>query len=56
MASSINLSDIDINHTPISDCGGGGDDEDEFEGKLLHQSCLWDNLDLLNDLLFGDEV
>lgn len=32
------------------------EEEDDFEGKLLHQSCLWDNSDLLSDLLFGDEV
>lgn len=32
-------------------------DENDFEGKLLHQACLWDNSDLLEDLLFGgDEV
>lgn len=32
------------------------EEDDDFEGKLLHQSCLWDNSDLLSDLLFGDEV
>ena len=32
------------------------EDDGDFEGKLLHQSCLWDNSDLLSDLLFGDEV
>lgn len=33
------------------------DDEDgEFDGKLLHQACLWDNSDLLSDLVFGEEV
>ncbi|KAJ6225869.1 hypothetical protein RDWZM_004414 [Blomia tropicalis] len=36
--------------------GDGTDDENDFEGKLLHQSCLWDNSDLLSDLLFGDEL
>lgn len=30
--------------------------EFEFDGRLLHQSCLWGNTDLLTDLIFGDEV
>lgn len=30
--------------------------EDEFPGQLLHQSILWDNYDLLKDLLEGDQV
>lgn len=31
-------------------------DEDTFEGKLLHLSCIWNNPELLSDLLLGDEV
>lgn len=34
----------------------GDDDEDTFEGKLLHLSCIWNNPELLSDLLLGDEV
>ena len=36
--------------------GSGPDSDNDFEGKLLHQACLWDNSDLLSDLLFGEEV
>lgn len=28
----------------------------DFKGKLLHLSCLWNNPELLSDLLLGDEV
>lgn len=70
MASPISLSDIDIEPSgeennqqqppppppPLDNADEGEDNDDDFEGKLLHQSCLWDNLDLLTDLLFGDEV
>lgn len=31
-------------------------DDDNFKGKLLHLSCLWNNPELLSDLLLGDEV
>lgn len=30
--------------------------DDNFKGKLLHLSCLWNNPELLSDLLLGDEV
>lgn len=32
------------------------DTEEEFQGKLLHQAALWDNAELLGDLLNGDQV
>ncbi|OTF74150.1 hypothetical protein BLA29_005591, partial [Euroglyphus maynei] len=30
--------------------------DDNFKGKLLHLSCLWNNPELLSDLLLGDEA
>ncbi|XP_014247457.1 leucine-rich repeat serine/threonine-protein kinase 1 [Cimex lectularius] len=31
-------------------------DDDEFNERLLHQSALWDNAELLEDLLRGDQL
>uniref|UniRef100_A0A0A9YDP2 Transient receptor potential cation channel subfamily A member 1 n=1 Tax=Lygus hesperus TaxID=30085 RepID=A0A0A9YDP2_LYGHE len=31
-------------------------DDEEFNGRLLHQSALWDNAELLEDLLRGDQL
>ena len=30
--------------------------DEEFAGHLLHQSCLWGNHELLQDLLSGEQV
>ena len=30
--------------------------DEEFAGHLLHQSCLWGNHELLEDLLSGEQV
>ncbi|CAF1219671.1 unnamed protein product [Adineta steineri] len=32
------------------------DDDDNYPGKLLHQAALYLNVDLLKDLLTGDEI
>ncbi|XP_069190679.1 leucine-rich repeat serine/threonine-protein kinase 1-like isoform X2 [Procambarus clarkii] len=32
------------------------DDTEEFPGRLLHQAALWDNAELLEDLLNGDQL
>lgn len=31
-------------------------EEEDFSGRLLHQSALWDNAELLEDLLRGDQL
>uniref|UniRef100_T1HIN4 non-specific serine/threonine protein kinase n=1 Tax=Rhodnius prolixus TaxID=13249 RepID=T1HIN4_RHOPR len=31
-------------------------EEEDFNGRLLHQSALWDNAELLEDLLRGDQL
>ncbi|XP_037075012.1 serine/threonine-protein phosphatase 6 regulatory ankyrin repeat subunit A-like [Pollicipes pollicipes] len=32
------------------------EDVDEFPGRLLHQAALWDNAELLEDLLASEEI
>ncbi|KAF0297437.1 E3 ubiquitin-protein ligase XB3 [Amphibalanus amphitrite] len=32
------------------------EDSDEFPGRLLHQAALWDNAELLEDLLASEEI
>lgn len=32
------------------------DDEEDFPGRLLHQAALWENQELLEDLLNGDQI
>ncbi|KAK8739398.1 hypothetical protein OTU49_003615, partial [Cherax quadricarinatus] len=32
------------------------DDTEDFPGRLLHQAALWDNAELLEDLLNGDQL
>ncbi|KAB7496364.1 Leucine-rich repeat serine/threonine-protein kinase 1 [Armadillidium nasatum] len=32
------------------------EDSEEFPGRLLHQAALWDNAELLEDLLHGDQI
>lgn len=31
-------------------------DEEDFPGRLLHQAALWDNAELIEDLLKGDHI
>ncbi|KAE8744037.1 hypothetical protein FOCC_FOCC009321 [Frankliniella occidentalis] len=31
-------------------------EEEDFPGRLLHQAALWDNAELLEDLLHGDQI
>lgn len=41
------------------DCNGNrfsNEGDDNFKGKLLHLSCIWNNPELLGDLLLGYEV